>query len=139
MSNTTNNAATCTDTFSTFKVGDPVNWNAGSDIEAGTVFRVTKTQVIVRRVETTLLNASDSGEADALHVAPGGFAAHVSGTQRWAFGDMTGGEIVFSRRVKTIRGDEEIIAKMRGTSMKGSMHSWGILRPGHLRHYDYNY
>ncbi len=130
---------TATDTFATFAIGAHVNWSAGSDIEAGTVVRTTKTQVIVRRVETTLLNAADSGEADALCFDAGGFVGHTSGIQRWAYGNLTGGEIVFTRRVKTIRGDEEIIAKLRGTSMKGSMHAWGILRPGHLRRYNFNF
>jgi NAD(P)-dependent dehydrogenase (short-subunit alcohol dehydrogenase family) len=36
-------------------------------------------------------------------------------------------------------GLETTVAKMQGTSMRGSMHSWGILRHGHAAHYDFNF
>lgn len=137
-----------TNAFETFVVGDAVNWSEGTDTVAGTVVRVTKTRVVVRKVETTLLNGVGSGEPDALTFHPGGFAGHTSGTQRYAFGDMTGEELVFSRRQVHIRGWDAAAqrtgsvpttcAKLQGTSTKGSMSSWGRLRHGHAAFYDFN-
>lgn len=127
--------------FSTFKIGDPVHWNAGTDIQAGTVVRLTKTKIFVREVKAKLLNGTSSGEPDALHFAPGGFVGHTSGEQRWAFGEMRGGERAFSRRARTAYGGGfgGYIAKMQGTPMRGSMRAWGILRHGHATHYDFNF
>ena len=85
--------------FESFSVGDPVHWPAGSDTQAGTVVRLTKTQVIVRAVPATLLNPVGSDAPDALQFHAGGFVGHTSGRQRYAFGEPDGPEIVFSRRV----------------------------------------
>lgn len=135
--------------FDTFTVGKPVHWGQGTDTVAGTVTRVTKCRIYVRRVEATLMNGSGSGEPDALHFEPGGFVGHTSGRQRWEFGEMEGPEIVFSRRNFSFREydlelrqdvtHEVSIAKMQGTSMRGSMRSWGRLYHGHRAHYDFNF
>ena len=115
-----------------FKVGDEVNWSAGSDVESGVVSKVTPSSVVVVIDETELLNGPNSGEPDALTFTPGGFCGHMSGTQRWAHtrGTRT---TVFNFRSSTGR------MKQKGTSSKGSMRSWGVLRHGQLRHYDYNF
>tara|TARA_R100000951_G_scaffold67106_2_gene56647 strand:- start:193 stop:621 length:429 start_codon:yes stop_codon:yes gene_type:complete len=140
---------THTNSFDSFSVGDPVHWPAGSDTKAGTVVRLTKTQVIVRAVPATLLNPVGSDAPDALQFHAGGFVGHTSGQQRYAFGEPEGSEIVFSRRVYDShynnddkRRDEPVtvsIAKLKGTSMSGSMSSWGRLRHGHAAHYDFNF
>jgi len=118
--------------FETFKAGDTVHWSQGSDTVAGTVSRITGTRVYVQAVDATLLNGPESGEPDALRFAAGGFVGHVSGRQRYAFGDPSGPEVVFTLR-KTGR------AKQKGTSTSGSMRSWGNLSHGHRRHYDFNF
>ena len=137
--------------FDSFAVGDPVHWSAGTDVEPGTVVRLTATRVIVRAVKATLLNGVNSGEPDALRFYPGGFVGHTSGRQRYEFGELEGPEIVFSRRAIVagkqwcsearayVGGYETAIAKMMGTSMRGSMSSWGRLHHGHQKHYDYNF
>jgi len=127
---------TNSNTFDSFSVGDPVNWSAGTDVQPGTVVRITKTRVIVRSIETKLLNGCESGEPDALRFESGGFVGHTSGEQRYEFGEMTGPEIVFSRREN---GTGTAIAKLQGTSMRGSMRAWGVLSHGHRKHYDYNF
>lgn len=134
--------------FHTFKAGDPVNWSLGSDTHPGTVVRLTKTLIFVRSVETKLLNGANSEAPDALHFSPGGFVGHTSGEQRYEFGEMQGGEIAFSRRaakisVKHDDGERHtkdgFIAKMRGSSMRGSMAPHQVLRHGHEKHYDFNF
>ena len=118
--------------FSTFSVGDPVNFSQGSDRQAGTVTRITGSTIFVKRVKAELLNGCNSGEPDALHFEPGGFVGHISGIQRWSFGEPEGEEIAFTKR-KCGR------AKQRGTSSRGSMSTWGILHHGHAAHYDFNF
>ncbi|MCH9836577.1 hypothetical protein K0U83_13000 [bacterium] len=140
---------THTNSFDSFSVGDPVHWPAGSDTKAGTVVRLTKTQVIVRAVPATLLNPVGSDAPDALQFHAGGFVGHTSGQQRYAFGEPEGSEIVFSRRVYDSVYDDNYnrrpepvkvsIAKLKGTSMSGSMAGWGCLCHGHAAHYDFNF
>jgi len=116
-----------------FEVGQGVNWNAGTDVEAGTVVRVTASSVYVVEDSAKLMNGTNSGEEDALKFQPGGFVGHTSGTQRYEFSPGDGAPIRFTFR--KVSGH----IKMAGTSSRGSMRSWGILRDGRRKHYDYNF
>ena len=136
QANSNENTSTDPNAFETFKVGDPVSWSAGTDTRCGTVVRLTKTKVFIQEVEATLLNGPNSGEPDALHFAPGGFCGHMSGVQRHSFAEPSGPERAFSRR--NLRNGSTV-AKQQGTSMSGSMSSWGRLRHGHAAHYDFNF
>ncbi len=129
--------------FDTFKVGDPVNWSAGTDCQPGTVVEVTPSAIFVRGVKTVLLNGCNSGEPDALTFQAGGFVGHTSGTQRYSFeeipeqpGRESRGKKFTKRAANEYRGAK---AKEAGTSIRGSMRAWGVLRHGHAKHYDYNY
>ena len=117
-----------------FQVGDGVNWSAGTDVHAGTVSKVTPSKVYVVQDEKKLLNGCESDATDALQFSPGGFVGHMSGTQRYEF---TPGDpqyvIIFSYR----KNDDNM--KMKGTSSRGSMRSWGVLRKGRQAHYDFNF
>ena len=113
-----------------------VRWGAGTDCNAGTVVRVSKSGKTVYVVEdkSVLLNGPASGANDALHFEPGGFVGHTSGTQRHAFEPGTGRELKFTARV-ALGGK----IKLAGASSRGSMRSWGILYHGRAKHYDYNF
>jgi hypothetical protein len=56
-----------------------------SDRKACTVIRVSDSgkTAWIQEDKAKLLNGFNSGEEDALHFEPGGFAGHTSGTQRW--------------------------------------------------------
>ena len=117
-----------------FKVGDGVSWGCGSDREAGTVVAVTPSSVSVVEDKATLLNGVDSGESDALKCYPGGYSyGHIEGIQRYRFSPGTGAPIRFSLRYGLRR------FKMVGTSVRGSMGSWGILSAGRSKHHNYNF
>tara|TARA_Y100000310_G_C20337178_1_gene648056 strand:+ start:139 stop:723 length:585 start_codon:yes stop_codon:yes gene_type:complete len=117
-----------------FHVGDGVSWGAGTDTEVGTVVKVTPKTITVVKDNAELLNATDSGEKDALKFSPGGFCGHFSGTQRYRFTrDTTGTPLKFSWRKGMNR------FKLAGTSSRGSMRSWGLLSHGRAKHYDYNF
>ena len=110
-----------------FAVGDGVHWGAGTDTESGTVVAVTNAVVHVVEDEATLLNPDD------LTVTPGGFFAHVEGKQEYAFTPGTKKPIKFTFRKRTNK------FKMAGTSINGSMRTWGNLYHGRAKHYDYNF
>lgn len=115
-----------------FQVGDGVHWHAGTDIVAGTVVRANGKSVWVVEDKATLLNGFNSGEDDALRFSPSGFVGHTSGEQRYRFEPGNGEPIRFSLR-RT--GDY----KLEGTSVRGSMSTWGVLRHERRKHYDYNF
>ncbi len=122
-----------------FKVGDGVHWSEGSDVAPGTVVSVSRSgnQITVSIDDAKLLNGVDSGQPDALHFAPGGFVGHTSGVQRHEFSQPAPG----TRRFQTFsrRKAMEGLYKLQGTSARGSMRAWGILRHGRQSHYDYNF
>jgi len=112
----------------TFKVGDGVHWSGYSDVYAGTVTRVTAKSVWVVEDEAKLLNGADSGESDALIFYPGGFSAHVTGRQRYAFSPGTGTGTRFTLRANG-RWVEAGSNPVRGAA----------LSPGRVKHHDYNF
>jgi|TARA_R110000824_G_scaffold21078_1_gene78836 hypothetical protein len=116
-----------------FNVGDGVHWGAGTDTESGTVVEVTGQRVFVVEDRTELLNAANSDKPNALTFSPGGFVGHTSGNQEYAFYPGTGRPLVFSFRKKLAR------FKLAGTSVNGSMRSWGLLAKGRYKHYDFNF
>ncbi len=117
-----------------FRVGDGVSWSHGSDRLAGTVARVTRGAVYVVEDTAKLANGPDSGAADSLQFAPGGFVGHTSGTQRYVYSPGTGPAVKFTAR-RVLGGT----FKESGTSTRGSMRAWGLLHHGRAKHYDYNY
>lgn len=121
--------------FKRFHKGDTMN-NQDFSIEAGaticrytdchayTVIKRTKTTITLQRDKATLLNNPTSGEEDALKVSPGGFMAHVEGTQRYEYQRDEDGETVIARwnakRNRYMVGSYSVIA-------------------GRSEHYDYNF
>lgn len=116
-----------------FKVGEGATFLIYTDAHAGTIIKTTKTTVLWQRDSAKLLNGPDSGEPDALKVCPGGFAAHVSGSQRYAYERDSEGQIrKFTRRVCKRTGS--VSYKLAGHRGSGcSLHS------GRHERYDYNY
>ena len=122
-----------------FKVGDAVNWSAGTDVVTGVVSSTTPSGVTVTEYHGTLLNGPDSGEADALTFVAGGFVGHMSGKQRYDF-TPTNRTSKFTHRSATYANGNTVTSmKLSGTSSKGSMRSWGVLRHGMQKHYDFNF
>ena len=124
---------TATTTDSRFQLGDGVSWGQGTDRVPGTVVRVTPRAVFVVADDAELLNGTTSGQADALHFAPGGFVGHTSGRQRYQFTGGNGPAVRFSWR----KGSQRF--QMAGTSSTGSMGTWGLLSHGRYKHYDFNF
>lgn len=117
----------------TYAVGEGVSWGAGTDTKSGTVAGSTASTVLVVEDKATLINGHRSGAADALTFSPGGFVGHTSGAQRYAFSPGDGPVLRFSWRKRMQR------YKLAGTSISGSMQSWGLLSKGRRKHYDYNF
>lgn len=117
-----------------FKVGQGVNWGAGTDLKCGTIVKVSAsgTTVSVVEDEAVLLNGAGSGAPDALTFTPGGFVGHTSGEQRWEFKPGDGPVVKF-----TLRATGRF--KLAGTSINGSMRGWGNLSAGRAKHYDFNF
>ena len=122
-----------------FKAGDSGNWSAGTDVRTGVVSQATPSSVTVIEYEGTLLNGPDSGEPDALTFVSGGFVGHMSGEQRYSFSPTSHTEKFTHRSVTYRDGNVVTSMKLSGTSSKGSMRSWGILRHGMFKHYDFNF
>lgn len=116
-----------------FKLGDKATHTIHTDSHAGYITHVSPNgkTVIFARAEAKLLNAPNSGAPDALHVSPGGFAGHTSGTQRWEVADkpMEGYRDKFTLRTT---GRWKIAGG--GTYTPGNS-----LTAGHYPHYDYNF
>lgn len=117
-----------------FEVGQGVCWGAGTDLDCGTIVKISAagTTIWVVEDEAVLLNGARSGAADALTFTPGGFVGHTSGEQRWEFKPGTGAPQRF-----TLRATGEF--KLSGTSIHGSMRGWGNLSAGRAKHYDFNF
>lgn len=114
------------------QIGDPVTHTIHTDANAATVIDVSPNgkTVTVRYCKQRLLNGPASGEPDAQHSSPGGFAAHVSGVQRWEVTeDPEGATRKFSYR--------------HTGSWKAAGHPalspGNVLRKGHHPYYDYNF
>ena len=110
----------------TFKVGDGATVCGYSDRRAYTVTAVSPSgkTITMQRDTATLLNASGSGEDDALVVTPGGFAAHTEGTQRYSYTPNPTGHTMQARL-----GNKSLTWKC----------SHGRVKAGRFEHYDYNF
>lgn len=103
-----------------------------SDRHAGWVEQITNLgkRLVFRRGKAALLNGADSGQPDALVSTPGGFCAHVSGTQRWQIEiDPTAGHEIFTFRPSNGRW-----VRLGESAKNGTR-----LIPGHSHHYDFNF
>jgi hypothetical protein len=133
MTNTEYTGAVAEHDPETYTVGDGVRWGAGTDTNSGTVVGATPAAVLVVEDKATLVNGHRSGAADALTFSPGGFVGHTAGAQRYAFSPGDGPVLRFSYRKRMQ------CYKLAGTSINGSMRSWGLLSKGRRKHYDYNF
>lgn len=120
------------------KVGDGATVRGWSDRYACTIIEVSKSgkSVKIQRDKATLLNGPDSGEPDALKVYPGGFAAHVSGTQRYSYEPDPEGVIyeVSYRKPSTWNADGCWVIK--GESVRGGRR---VTMGQRYEYYDYNF
>lgn len=98
---------------------------------AATIIEAHDLLVIVREDKAELLNGIDSGQPDALQLAPGGFIGHVSGTQRWKLEpDPNGAVHSYSWRPK-----DGVFIKV-GQRTRGGERLWVGIR-SHF--YDFNF
>lgn len=131
-----------------FEVGSGVSIHGYSDINPATVIEVSPTgkRIKVRECSAKLLNGPDSGEPDALKFSVGGFAAHVSGTQRYDITENPEG-IVTEYSLRTVTRERYIDGKRQkvkvelwkrvGESVGNSTKS--DLSEGRTKFYDYNF
>lgn len=119
-------------------VGDGATFCIHSDNQAGTVIARTPTTITWQRDTATLLNGMNSDADDKLHCSPGGFAGHVSGSQRHDYARNTDGSVTkFSRRVIKLRdGGTKIVYKMKGHGARSP--GCQLIRERY-EHYDYNF
>lgn len=126
-----------------YTIGDGATLCGYSDRQSHTVIAATATTITLQRDKATLLNGANSGEADALHFAPGGFSGHTSGTQRWKVEPDPSGAVVKAYLKK----------KPRKVWTKGAAPDGGYayvetphyavgsssVIPGRHEHYDFNF
>lgn len=107
-----------------------------SDAHACTIIAVSKNgkKVTVREDKATLLNGHGSGAPDELKFSVGGFCAHVSGVQRYAYEpDPNGSESTYTLR--SLKNGGERWVRVGETTRGGSSLTIGERR----EHYDYNF
>ena len=85
----------------------------------------------LRQDKATLLNGVTSGEPDALKCYPGGFAAHVEGTQRYEYEPNPEGRLY----KVTLRGNGKWKQVGIGTKSPGGTVTFGKRH----EHYDFNF
>jgi len=109
----------------TMKAGDGATWTIWTDSHAGTILSVSKSgkSLTWQRDKATLLNK------DELKVSVGGFAAHVSGVQKYSYEPDPNGEICKF----TLRKNGRF--HLVGASARGNYLSIGV----RAEHYDYNF
>ena len=118
----------------TAKVGDGLTEVGYTDRKACTIVARTATTILYQRDKATLLNGANSGEADALVCHPGGFAAHVEGTQRYHIErDPNAGVQKATRRVLK---DGTVVWKRSGWPTRSP---GGQVVPGRHEFYDFNF
>ena len=122
------------------KVGDGATYTIYSDSKAGTIVKRTAKTIYWQRDKATLLNGVNSDADDKLQASVGGFAAHVSGVQRYDYErDEDAPVLKFTRReVKDLRTGEvrRIVWKRAGSSTRSPGSTLGA---GRHEHYDYNF
>lgn len=116
-----------------FKVGDGATWCGWSDRTACTVIEVGPRSITLQEDTAVLLNGADSGAADALRFDLGGFAAHVSGVQRYSYTPNPEGR-VWTATWRPTAGRYFI----KGCSTKGAR-ACGAVVAGRGKHHDYNF
>jgi hypothetical protein len=121
------------------KVGDKVGVRYHSDIKPGTVIKATATTVLIQLHEFKLLNGPTSGEPDALVSTPGGFCAHVSGTQRNEIdGNSNAGTIKATfRKNDLINGQTGVWRQVGYTGGRGKIE--GVIYGDWIAYYDFNF
>ena len=121
------------DSPTTLTVGAGATVTIFSDSHACTIERVSKSgkQVWLRQDKATLLNGVDSGEPDALHSDPGGFCAHVSGSQRHGYEPNPKGHSYSA----TLRQNGQWKLVGSRTNERGCTVCFG----GRHEHYDFNF
>ena len=105
-----------------YKVGDGATISLHSDRYACTVIKVTPATVTLQRDKATLLNGFKSEAPDKLTSCPGGFCAHVDGTQRYDYAADPDGVTYVARLTK-----------------RGLRTTLGKVSKGRNEHYDFNF
>lgn len=114
----------------TFRIGDGASLRLYTDCHAYTILKVSSKTIHLQRDTATLENGPSSGEPDALRVHPGGFAAHVSGAQRYSYKLNPEGSIIKA----TLRKNGQWVQAGHSTTSPGCR-----VTAGRREHYDYNY
>lgn len=119
-----------------FAVGDQATFTVYSDSHAGYITKVSKSggTVLFQRANAELLNGPNSGADDALQVYPGGFVAHVEGTQRYKITPNPNGWI--DKFTYRDYGNGKGVWKLAGSPTRSGGNTLG---KGHYHHYDYNF
>lgn len=121
------------------QIGDGATHTVWSDSKAATIIARTAKSITVQYDEAELLNGFDSGEDDALQADIGGFAAHVSGVQRYSYRRNSEAPTrKFTRREITnpYSGETRVVWKQVGSNTRSPGNT---LTAGRHHHYDYNF
>jgi hypothetical protein len=116
--------------MSELQTGDGATHRIWTDYHAGTVIKRTPKTIWWQRDKATLLNGPNSGEADAMRVYPGGFAAHFEGVQRYAY------ERQPDARIERFTLRKNRVWKRAGSSLSDPGFT---LSPGRHEHRDFNF
>ena len=120
------------DAISALNVGDGVSVSVWTDIDAYTIVSKTASTITLRCDNAELLNR------DELRFDVGGFAAHVTGEQRYAYTPNPDGHTVkiTLRRWTDEEGNERRKWKRAGTR---TFEQGGNAYAGRSKHHDYNF
>lgn len=127
-----------TNALDSAKVGDGATINAYSDRRACTIVKRTDKKIWIQRDKAILLNAPNSGEADALNFAAGGFFGHTSGKQRYEYvADPTGEIVAYSRR--TYKSGYDNTVKVKYVRVGDDWARGESISEGRHEYYDFNF
>jgi len=120
------------DAISALAIGDGVSVSVWTDIDAYTIVRKTTSTITLRCDNAELLNR------DELHFDIGGFAAHVTGEQRYAYTPNPDGHVIkiTLRRWDDEEGNQRRSWKRSGT---GTFEQGGNAYAGRRKFHDYNF
>ncbi len=119
-----------------FRVGDGATFTLYTDAYACTVINVSPSgkTITLRYDKQKLLNAPSSGEPDALTSHPGGFAGHVSGSQRWHTEPDLDGTVI-KASLRTLPSGRQVWKQTGHPARSPGCE----VTHGRHPHYDYNY
>lgn len=116
--------------------GVPASFISHSDVHAGTIIEVVHDRRITwRRDKAVLLNGVESDAPDKLVCNAGGFAAHISGKQRYRYFYNPEAELI----TFTLRKSADGIYRWRKVGDNARGHTQHLIIGLKHEHYDFNF